>query len=116
VLDGMIAAEVQGETVEYFSGEQPEQRERTIQETSGIPTGVAFDLHRQIEKLRAKHTAQEEKSNAEAFVRHVEKIKVAASAMPKNITPTVIQLPPTAPDNLAPETFQQPPSTPENPA
>jgi hypothetical protein len=104
VLDGMIAAEVQGETVEYFSGEQPEQRERTIQETSGIPTGVAFDLHRQIEKLRAKQTAQEEKSSAEAFVRHVEKIKVAASAMPKNITPTVVQLPPTAPDNLAPET------------
>jgi hypothetical protein len=115
VLDGMIAAQVQGETVEYFSGEQPEQKERTIQETSGIPTGVAFDLHKQIEKLRAKQTAEDEKTKAEAFVRQVEQIKVAVAAMPKDVTPAVVELPPTtAPDNLAPETYELPAAPPDN--
>ena len=113
VLDGMIAAEVQGETVEYFSGDQSEAKERSIEETGGIPTGVAFDIHRRIEKLRAKQTAEQEKSQAEAFVRQVEQIKVAAGAMPKDITPATAQLPAAAPDNLAPETFELPP--PETP-
>jgi len=69
ILDGLIATEVQGETVEQFSGEQPEAKERAIEETRGIPTGVAFDIHSQIERRRAKQTAEEEKSKAETFVR-----------------------------------------------
>jgi hypothetical protein len=113
VLDGMIAAEVQKETVEFFEGEQPVEKERTIQETSGIPTGVAFDIHRQIEKLRAKQTAEQEKSQAEAFVRQVEQIKVAAAAtaMPRDITPAIAELAPPAPDNLVREL---PPVAPDN--
>lgn len=107
VLDSLIAAEVQGETVEHFSGGQAEATERSIQETGGIPTGVAFDIHRQIEHRRAKQTAEQEKSQAEALLRQVEQIKVAASVMPEDITPTTVQLPPTAPDNLAPETSQK---------
>jgi hypothetical protein len=39
------------ETVEHFSGAQPDDKQRTLQETAGIPTGVAFDI--QIELLRA---------------------------------------------------------------
>jgi hypothetical protein len=119
VLDGMIAAEVQAETVEYFSGERPEQRERSIQETSGIPTGVAFDLHKQIEKLRAKQTAEQEKSQAEAFVRQVQTIREVAAVLPKDITPAIAELAPpkpAAPDNLAPETFELPPAPPESSA
>lgn len=105
----LIAAEVQGETVEHFSGEQPEAKERGIQETGGIPTGVAFDIHRQIERRRAKQTAQEDKAKAEALIRQVEQIKVAAAAAtPRDITPTVVQLPPTAPDNLALENPETP--------
>jgi hypothetical protein len=115
ILDSLIAAEVQGETVEHFSGEQPEEKERSIEETGGIPTGVAFDIHRQIERRRAKQTAEEEKSKAEAFVRQVQQVKVAANAMPRDITPAVALLPATAPDNLAPETFELPPP-PESPA
>jgi hypothetical protein len=115
VLDSLIAAEVQGETVEHFSGEQPEAKERSIRETGGIPTGVAFDIHRQIERRRAKQTAQEEKSKAEALLRQVAQVKMAAGVMPKDITPAAAQLPPTAPDNLAPETFELPPP-PESPA
>ena len=104
--------------MEHFAGEQPEAKERSIEETGGIPTGVAFDLHRQIEKLRAKQTAEQEKSQADAFVRQVEQIKVAAAAMPRDITPAVAELAPpkpAAPDNLAPETFDLPPP-PESPA
>jgi hypothetical protein len=104
----MIAAEVQTETVEHFSGEQPEAKERSIEETGGIPTGVAFDIQRQIERHRAKQTADDEKAKAEAFVRQVQQVKTAAAAMPRDITPAVAQqLPPTAPDNLAPETPQE---------
>ena len=116
VLDSMIAAEVQKETVEFFEAPESQQQERTIQETSGIPTGVAFDIHKQIEKLRAKQTTEQEKSQAEAFVRQVEQIKVAAAAtaMPKDITPTVAELAalkPAAPDNLV---IEQPPGGPDN--
>ena len=95
--------------MEHFAGEQPEAKERSIEETGGIPTGVAFDIHRQIERRRAKQTAEEEKSKAEAFVRQVAQVKVAANAMPRDITPTLAQLPPTTPDNLAPETYELPP-------
>jgi hypothetical protein len=113
VLDGMIAAEVQQETVEYFASPESSQQERTIQETGGIPTGVAFDIHKQIEKLRAKQTTEQEKSQAEAFVRQVEKIKEVASAMPRPLKPAAASLAPTsAPDNLV---LDQPPAEPENP-
>jgi hypothetical protein len=65
-----------------------------------------------------KCPAEQEKSQAEAFVRQVEQIKVAAAAMPRDITPAVAELAPpkpAAPDNLAPETFEPPPSPPERP-
>ena len=107
IFDGMIAAEVQGETVEHFSGEQPEAKERTIEETEGIPTGVAFDIQRQIEHHRAKQTADDEKAKTEAFVRQVQQVKTAAAAIPRDITPAVVQLAPTAPDNLAQKTRQE---------
>ncbi|HWY31926.1 MAG TPA: hypothetical protein VNX46_14295 [Candidatus Acidoferrum sp.] len=106
ILDGLVAAEVQGETLEHFSGEQPEAKERGIEETGGIPTGVAFDIHRQIERRRAKQTADDEKAKAEAFVRQVQQVKTAAAAMPRDITPAVVQLAQAAPDNLAPETTE----------
>jgi hypothetical protein len=73
ILDSLVAAEVQTETVKHFTGAQPGDHQRTLEETAGIPTGVAFDIHRQIELLRAKQTAE------------------ATPAKPK------------APDNLAPE-------------
>jgi len=54
ILDGLVAAEVQNETVKHFEGPQPDEEQRTLQDTAGIPTGVAFDIHKQIEMLRAK--------------------------------------------------------------
>ena len=54
ILDGLVAAEVHKETVEHFSGEQPEDKQRTLDETAGIPTGVAYDIQRQIEKRRVR--------------------------------------------------------------
>jgi len=62
---------------------QSDDKQRTLQDTAGIPTGVAFDIQRQIEVRRAKQTADEEKSKAEAFVRQVVQVKMAAAAMPK---------------------------------
>ena len=53
-LDGLIAAEVQAETVKHFEGAQPEERQRTLEDTAGIPTGLAPDIHKQVELRRAK--------------------------------------------------------------
>ena len=54
ILDGLVAAEVQVETVKHFEGSQTSEQERSIQDTAGIPTGVAFDIQREIETRRAK--------------------------------------------------------------
>jgi hypothetical protein len=64
ILDGLVAAEVQGETVEHFTGEQPDEQQRSLQQTAGIPTGVAFDIHKQIELRRSKQRAAETENMA----------------------------------------------------
>jgi hypothetical protein len=56
-LDGLVAAEVQAETVKHFDGKQPEEQQRSLEETAGIPTGLAPDIHRQVELRRAKRAA-----------------------------------------------------------
>jgi hypothetical protein len=43
ILDGLVAAEVQNETVKHFEGPQPDEEQRTLEDTAGIPTGVSFD-------------------------------------------------------------------------
>jgi hypothetical protein len=54
-LDGLIAAEVQGETVKHFeSGQTAEAQQQSLEETAGIPTGLAPDIHKQVELRRAK--------------------------------------------------------------
>jgi hypothetical protein len=57
ILDGMVSAEVQAETVKLFEGKQPEGIQRPLAETAGIPTGLAPDIHRQIQLRRAKRAA-----------------------------------------------------------
>jgi hypothetical protein len=91
------------------TGGQPDEQQRSLQDTVGIPNGGPSTSRRQIEARRAKQTAVGEKSKAEAFIRQVVQVKMAAAAMPKDITPAFAQLPPTAPDNLAPETYELPP-------
>jgi hypothetical protein len=98
ILDGLVVAEVQAETVKHFTGEQPDDKQRTLDETSGIPTGVAFDIHRQIEMLRAKQKAADDLEPETPPVRQFVQVNVM-----------------TAPDNLAPETHELPPSSPESP-
>jgi hypothetical protein len=61
ILDGLVAAEVQTETVEHFAGPQGDEESRTLEDTAGIPTGVAFDIHRQIETRRAQQAMRPEK-------------------------------------------------------
>jgi hypothetical protein len=111
ILDGLVAADVQTETVKHFTGPQSEEDHRTLSDTAGIPTGVAFDIHRQIELLRVKRRAEDEKSTAEALLRQVAQVKMAAGVMPIDITPATAQLPATAPDNIAAETIDLPPSS-----
>jgi len=48
-----FAAEVQEEVVKHFEGGAQEEL-RTLEETAGIPTGLAPDIHKQIELRRAK--------------------------------------------------------------
>jgi hypothetical protein len=54
MLDNIILAEVQSETVDRFTGPQPSEVERTLEETAGIPTGVSLDIRKQIETRRVK--------------------------------------------------------------
>ena len=56
ILDGMVAAEVQEETVKLFEGKLTENIQRPLAETAGIPTGLAPDIHKQIQLRRAKRT------------------------------------------------------------
>ncbi len=58
-LDGLVESEVRAETVKFFETPQAEQAQRTLDETSGIPTGVAPDIHAQVEKRKAKQAAIE---------------------------------------------------------
>jgi hypothetical protein len=54
-LDGLFAAEVQAEVVEIFKdGQTAEQKQQSLEATAGIPTGLAPDIHRQVELRRAK--------------------------------------------------------------
>jgi hypothetical protein len=41
MLDGLVAGEVQTETVKHFDGPQADQKQMQLEETGGIPTGVA---------------------------------------------------------------------------
>lgn len=57
ILDGLVAAEVQSETAKHFEGPQADQKQMELEETAGIPTGVAPDIHRQVEFRKAKRAA-----------------------------------------------------------
>jgi hypothetical protein len=95
ILDGLVAAEVQTETVEHFAGPQPEERQRTLEDTAGIPTGVAFDIHRQIELRRAKERAAAPVKVTRETTPVRQYVQVNVVAAPEKLA----ALPP-APDNM----------------
>jgi hypothetical protein len=101
ILDGLVVAKVQTETVEHFAGPQPDEAQRTIEETAGIPTGVAFDIHRQIEKLRAQQAVRPEKMPSEPVRQYVQ--VVVAVPNPATLPP------PAAPDNMVKDAPDNPP-------
>lgn len=49
-LDSLVDAEVMDGNVQYYS--QPNQPQRPLEETAGIPTGIAPDIQHQIERRR----------------------------------------------------------------
>lgn len=51
VLDSLVDSEVISANVEYYSRSNPQQR--PIEETAGIPTGIAPDIQSQIERRKA---------------------------------------------------------------
>ena len=57
ILDGLVAAEIQGEVAKHYDGPQADQKQMQLEETAGIPTGVAPDIHRQVELRKAKRKA-----------------------------------------------------------
>jgi hypothetical protein len=57
ILDGLVAAEIQSEVAKHYDGPQADQKQMQLQETAGIPTGVAPDIHRQVELRKAKRGA-----------------------------------------------------------
>jgi hypothetical protein len=73
-----FAAEMQTETVENFAGPQPDDERRTLEDTAGISTGVAFDLHRQIEKRRAQQAVRPEKLSPDIPIARVVQVSMVA--------------------------------------
>jgi len=57
MLDRLVAAEVASESAKYFEGPQADQKQMQLQDTAGIPTGIAPDIHRQVETRKAKRAA-----------------------------------------------------------
>ncbi len=57
ILDGLFAAEVQSETAKHYEGPQADQKQMQLEETAGIPTGIAPDIHGQVELRKAKRAA-----------------------------------------------------------
>ncbi len=57
MLDGLVTAEVQSETAKHFEGPQADQKQMRLEDTAGIPTGIAPDIHRQVELRKAKRAA-----------------------------------------------------------
>jgi len=53
-LDSLIDSEVQAETVEYY--DKGNNRPRTVEETSGIPTGIAPDIEAMIQQRKRQNT------------------------------------------------------------
>ncbi len=51
-LDSLVDSEVMSDNVEYYSQDHPAQC--PIEETVGIPTGIAPDIQSQIEKRKAR--------------------------------------------------------------
>jgi hypothetical protein len=90
---GLVAAEVQNETVKHFEGPQPDEEQRTLEDTAGIPTGVSFDIHKQIELRRAKERALA-RDNLTPEKPHVRQY------VQVNVLPGRDNLPPPPPDNL----------------
>jgi len=94
ILDGLVAAEVQTETVEHFAGPQPDEERRTLEDTAGIPTGVAYDIHRQIEKRRAQQAMRPEKISPDIPITRVVQVSMVSA-------PGTLPAPP--PDNMVKE-------------
>jgi hypothetical protein len=53
-LDGLVNSEVQEENVKHFQQAQPNQKPRSIEDTAGIPTGIAPDIEKQVALRKAK--------------------------------------------------------------
>jgi hypothetical protein len=102
ILDGLVAAEVQNETVKHFEGPQPDEEQRTLEDTAGIPTGVSFDIHKQIELRRAKERA----ATPVTLTKETPPVRQYVQV---NVLPGRDNLPPPPPDNLIKD-------TPDNPA
>jgi len=88
-----IAAEVQNETVKHFEGPQPDEKQRTLEDTAGIPTGVSFDIHKQTELRRAKERAA-------APVTLTKETPPVRQYVQVNVLSGRDNLPPQTPDNL----------------
>ena len=117
ILDGLIASEVQGETVKHFQQAQPEDKVRSIDDTAGIPTGVAPDIERLVAQRQAEFNAAYAASKAPDNLA-TDTPPPAAPFTPASPGTPPLDAPPSpqpskGPDNLASD---EPPTGPANPA
>ena len=56
LMDNNLAAEIQGQTLEHFSGPAADQAPLTVEQTAGIATGVSPDL---LHKIKSRRVVKE---------------------------------------------------------
>jgi hypothetical protein len=55
ILDSLVESEVQNEAVKHFTGPKADEQDFSLTQTAGVvSTGAAYDIKKQIERLRAK--------------------------------------------------------------
>ena len=117
ILGGLIASEVQGETVKHFQQAQPQDKVRSIDDTAGIPTGVAPDIERLVAQRQAEFNAAYAASKAPDNLATDTPPPAAPVAPASPVTPPLDAPPspqaPKGPDNLASD---EPPAGSANPA
>jgi hypothetical protein len=62
LLDGMSVSKAQGALLKFFEGDGSQYRKLTVEDTAGVPTGLAPDIHRRVEILRTQEEADAQKT------------------------------------------------------
>lgn len=106
VLDGLLAAEVNEESVKHFQQAQPADKARALEETAGIPTGVAPDIEALVARRQEEYAAAHPAPGPDNLAQEEPAPAAPLQPVTQTVQPPAQETPPQkpqAPDNLATE-------------